>query len=128
MSPMHRGLAFFALIWVIAAPATAFADANRLTYLDSSDPYYVGLNFPKLTTPQWIGEAGVQAVVILAIDDMRGDHPARTERVYEAVLRPALDRLKQIDGRGAVSIMTNRIDPNSRHLQTWLKEGVSLET
>src|SRR5262249_20738563 len=35
---------------------------------------------------------------------------------------------KRIDGRAPVSIMTNKIDPKHPHLQTWLKEGVSLET
>ena len=40
-------------------------DGNRLTYLDGSDPYYVSLSHPKLTTPQWVGEAGVEAVVTL---------------------------------------------------------------
>src|SRR4030095_13320855 len=45
--------------------------ANRLVYLDENDPFYVHDQFPKLTTPQWIGEPGVDAVVILAVDDMR---------------------------------------------------------
>src|SRR5436309_9857006 len=107
------GLAFLAPAWA--------ADANRLTYLDESDPYYVSRTFPKLTTPQWVGEDGVEAVVILAIDDMRGH-----ER-WEAFLRPILRRLQQIDGRAPVSIMTCQIDPADPHLQTWLREGVSLE-
>jgi hypothetical protein len=98
------------------------ADGNRLTYLDGDDPYYVARDFPKLTTPQWLGDADVRAVIVLAIDDMRDPAP------YEAMLRPTLDRLKQIDGRAPVSIMTNSIDPRDPHLQTWLKEGVSLET
>src|SRR5436309_2731413 len=85
-----------AAVTASSADAANVANANRLTYLDSSDPYYVSREFPKLITPQWIGEAGVKAVVVLAIDDMRGDHPARTPRVYEAVLRPALERLKKI--------------------------------
>jgi putative membrane-bound dehydrogenase-like protein len=108
---------------ILAAPASAVpADRNRLAYLDRADPYYVGGSFPKLVTPQWVGEPGVEAVVILAIDDMRGPEK------WEAYLRPILDRLKKIDGRAAVSIMTNQIEPNHPHLQTWLKEGVSLET
>jgi putative membrane-bound dehydrogenase-like protein len=98
------------------------ADGNRLTYLDSNDPYYVGLKFPKLITPQWVGEEGVEAVVILAIDDMRGHEK------WEAFLRPILRRLQQIDGRAPVSIMTNQIDPQDPHLQQWRKEGLSLET
>ena len=45
---------------------------NRLNYLDEPcNPYYVSQSFPKLTTPQWYGEEGVEAVVIFAIDDMR---------------------------------------------------------
>jgi len=38
---------------------------------DENDPFYVSRGFPKLTTPQWVGEPGVEAVVILAIDDMK---------------------------------------------------------
>src|SRR6266705_6906946 len=72
-----------------AAEPPAKSSANRLTYLDESDPFYPGLHFPKLTTPQWVGEEGVEAVVILAIDDMR-----ETEK-YETFLRPILERLKQ---------------------------------
>ena len=112
---------FVCLLGLIAPPAHA-ADANRLTYLDSSDPYYVSRGFPRLITPQWVGEEGVDAVVILAIDDMRGHEK------WETFLRPILDRLKKIDGRAPVSIMTCKIDPADPHLQTWLKEGVSLET
>src|SRR5438552_3360774 len=90
---------------LLLMPTAVVADGNRLTYLDGNDPYYVSRQFPRLATPQWIGEEGVEAVVIFAIDDMR-DH-AR----YEAFLRPILRRLQQIDGRAPVSIMTNRIDP-----------------
>src|SRR5262245_15383704 len=96
-------------------------NANRRTYLDEDNPFYPGLNFPKLTTPQWVGEPGVEAVVILSIDDMR-----ETER-YEKFLRPILERLKQIDGRAPVSIMVNAISPTNAQLQAWLKEGLSLE-
>src|SRR5690606_8836150 len=76
---------------------------------------------PKLTAPQWVGEEGVEAVVVLAIDDMRG------HAKWEEYLRPILDRLKKIDRRAPVSIMTCSIDPAEPHLQTWLKEGLSLE-
>jgi hypothetical protein len=108
---------------VLAAAVLArAADGNRLVYLDENDPFYVSRSFPKLVTPQWIGEEGVQVVVILAIDDMK-EHAK-----WENYLRPILDRLKKIDGRAPVSIMTNRIDPRQPHLQTWLGEGVSLET
>lgn len=97
--------------------------ANRLVYLDNScDPYYVSLSFPKLTTPQWVGEEGVEAVVTLGIDDMRD-----TAR-YESYLRPILNRLKQIDGRAPVSIMTNSVDITAPQLDQWLEEGLSIET
>jgi putative membrane-bound dehydrogenase-like protein len=85
------------------------------------DPYYVHRGYPRLTTPMWVGEEGVEAVVILGIDDMRG------HQTWEAYLRPILERLKRIDGRAPVSIMTCGIDPHEPHLQKWLQEGVSLE-
>src|SRR5207302_10831242 len=96
-------------------------NGNRLAYLDEVDPYYPHKSFPKLITPQWVGEPGVEAVVILAIDDMRDP------KKYEAFLRPLLRRLQQIDGRAPVSIMTNQVDPKDPQLQTWLKEGLSIE-
>ena len=95
--------------------------APGLSYLDESDPFYPGLDFPRLTTPQWVGETGVEAVVILAIDDMRDPQK------YEAFLRPILDRLKRIDGRAPASIFCNQIDPQQPQLQSWLREGLSLE-
>lgn len=119
---MRQTLLCVSLLLISSYSALAAApDGNRLAYLDESDPYYVGRGFPKLVTPQWVGEEGVEAVVVLAIDDMRG--PAK----WEAYLRPILARLKQIDGRAPVSIMTCQIDPADAHLQTWLKEGLSLE-
>src|SRR3989442_13297572 len=78
------------------SPSPTRPDGNRLTYLDQSDPFYVGRDFPKLTTPQWVGEPGVEAVVILGIDDL--NQPDR----WEKFLRPILARLKQIDGRAPV--------------------------
>jgi putative membrane-bound dehydrogenase-like protein len=114
-------LALLSLALSVATTALG-GEANRLAYLDSNDPYYVGLDFPKLTTPQWVGEDGVEAVVVLAIDDMTQNAPK-----YEAFLRPILDRLKAIDGRAALSIMTNRVDAASPEVKRWLAEGVSLE-
>ncbi|MDB5389657.1 MAG: putative rane-bound dehydrogenase [Planctomycetaceae bacterium] len=101
----------------IAKPA-----GNRFTYLDETcNPYYPHRDFPKLITPQWVGDEGVEAVIILAIDDMRGHEK------WEQYLRPILNRLKQIDGRAPVSIMTCNIDPQHPHLQQWINEGLSLE-
>src|SRR5690348_10660061 len=98
------------------------ADANRLTYLDDTSPFWPGPKSAKLTTPQWIGEKGVDAVVVLAIDDMRD--PAK----YETFLRPILNRLKQIDGRAPVSIMTNTVKPDDPQFAAWLAESVSIES
>lgn len=118
---MRRPLLAIATVILIAGPLAA-GDGNRLAYLDGNDPYYPSRTFPKLTTPMWVGEEGVQVVVILSIDDMRGHEK------WETFLRPIIARLKQIDGRAPISIMTNRIDPDEPHLKEWLKEGLSLET
>jgi putative membrane-bound dehydrogenase-like protein len=106
----------------LVLPTARAADGNRLTYLDENDPYHVSRRSPRLLTPQWIGEEGVEAVVVLAIDDMRDP------KKYEQFLRPILQRLKRIDGRAPLSIMTNQVDPKDERLQGWLKEGLSLET
>lgn len=113
----------FRLLTTVAAllsfPLTLVA--ADLSYLHENNPWYPHTNFPKLTTPQWVGEEGVDAVVVLAIDDMRDSAK------YEAYLRPILQRLKQIDGRAPVSIMTCNVKPDDPQLQTWLDEGLSIE-
>ncbi len=130
MSP--RLLHLCAVMLAAHAFAAPFStNGNRLAHLDSDDPFYPGRNFPKLTTPQWVGEEGVEAVIILSIDDMR-----ETAK-YETVLRPILDRLKKIDGRAPVSIMANApaagrsfadtSSPDGEQIQAWLREGVSIE-
>ena len=118
-----RGLVALITSLALGSNLLAGPDGNRLAYLDDgANPYYVGRDFPKLITPQWVGEEGVEAVVTLGIDDLTDNAP-----MYEAVLRPILDRLKAIDGRAPVSIMTCKVDPKAPELQRWLKEGVSLE-
>ena len=54
--------------------ATTWAgDGNRLVHLDEpNNPWQFHRESAKLITPQWIGEAGVEAVLVLAIDDMVG--------------------------------------------------------
>ncbi len=101
--------------------AALAADANRLTYLDQSDPFHVGAHFPKLTTPQWVGDPNVDVVVTLGIDDM-----SQTAR-YEEFLRPILDRLHAVEGRAPLSIFCNSITPDDPQLGTWLEEGLSFE-
>jgi len=110
-----RWLIVVSLIVWAANPQAGNAQVNEM------DPYYPHRKFPKLITPQWVGEDGVEAVVILAIDDMK--EPKR----YEAFLRPILRRLQKIDGRAPVSIMSCSVDPTDPQLQTWLKEGLSIE-
>lgn len=119
---MQRVLAAV-LLWTIGTLSALAADAgNRLAWVDDPcNPYYVGLDAPKLVTPQWIGQPGVEAVIVLSIDDMRSSAP------YEKCLRPIIERLKQIDGRGPVSIMTNHADLADPQLQQWLAEGVTVE-
>ena len=116
-------IAISTLLTLVIATCAAAGDANRMVYLDGRcDPYYPDQATPRLITPQWIDVEGVEAVVVLNIADL-SDVPK-----YEAFLRPIIDRLKKIDGRGPVSIMANRIDPADKHLQRWLAEGVGLET
>jgi len=109
----------FVLLMLGLAQAYSGSPANRLVYLDGDDPFHVGLAFPKLTTQQWVGEKGVEAVVTLGIDDMRD------AKIYESFCRPILDRLKQIDGHAPLSIFCNSITPGEPILQQWLKEGLS---
>ncbi len=97
-------------------------DGNRLAYLDSNDPYYVHRAFPKLITPQWVGEEGAQAVVVLAVDDMN-DNSAK----YEAFLRPIIDRLEKTDGKAHLSIMTNSAKADDPIVKKFIEEGVSIE-
>ncbi len=101
---------------------SAALDVAELAAVDPANPWYPQTQFPvRLKTPQWFGESDVDAVIVLAIDDMRD--PAK----YEQYLRPILNRLKEIDGRAGLSIMTNEVKPDDPQLQSWLGEGVSLE-
>lgn len=124
---MRLALVFGCLLSLFAiAPGTLAADGNRLAYLSDDDPFYVSRSFPKLVTPQWIGEPGVEAAIILAIDDLKEDKPGEHLK-WADFLRPIVERLKKIDGHAPLSIMTNRIDARHPQLQSWLADGVSLE-
>ena len=102
----------------------AAANGNRLVHLDEpNNPWQFHRESAKLITPQWIGEKGVEAVVVLAIDDMSGDG-----QHFRNYLTPIIERLKIIDERGPVSITCNRPDPAHPNMQWLLGEGVSLET
>jgi hypothetical protein len=109
-----RRLAILLLVACAANPQAGYAH-------DDFDPYYPNRKSPKLITPQWVGEHSVEVVVILAVDDMKDP------KKYEAFLRPILRRLQKIDGRAPVSIMSCSVDPADPQLQSWLKEGLSIE-
>jgi len=107
---------------ILASGAEAADVGNRLTYLDEfCNPYYVGLHTPKLITPQWMGEEGVEAVIVLANDDLK------EVAGHEAYIRPIVTRLKQIDARSGMSLMGTQVDPDDPQLQAWLAEDVNPE-
>jgi putative membrane-bound dehydrogenase-like protein len=120
MVPCVRLLFGFALAACGLAPASL---AGAIAHADGGvEPYAVGLDTPRVITPQWVGEPGVEAVVILGIDDLN-NNPEK----YEAYLRPILDRLKRIDGRAPVSIFTCNANLKHFAIQKLLDEGVNLE-
>ena len=103
---------------------TLAADGNRLVHLDEpNNPWQFHRESAKLVTPQWIGEPGVQAVLVLAVDDMSGDG-----QQFRNYLTPIIERLQEIDGRGPVSITCIRPDPEHANMQWFIEQGVSLET
>jgi hypothetical protein len=122
---MKRWLFLAGLLFLTASFQAIAQEAPKKlprTYGDGPlDPYYPHRDYPKLITPQWVGEEGVECVVTLAIDDMR------ESAKYETYLRPILDRLKQIDGRAPVSIMSCSVNPLDPQLKKWLAEGLSIE-
>jgi len=96
--------------------------ANRLAYVDDPcNPFYPAPDTAKLTTPQWVGEPGVEAVIVLSCDDL--SDPQR----HETYLRPILERLAKINGRAPVSLFATKVDPQHPQLQQWLRQGVSIE-
>ncbi|MDB5347970.1 MAG: putative rane-bound dehydrogenase [Schlesneria sp.] len=119
--PSVTGLLIGLIVAFAVVIEASAEEGNPLSYLTSNEVWFPHREFPKLTTPQWVGDPEVDCVVTLAIDDMRDTAK------YEAFLRPILQRLKQIDGRAPVSIMTCQVKPEDQQLQEWLKEGLSLE-
>ncbi len=131
-SPMSRVLQSLSLIATVALVALFLrlgfesepfvSVPEPVAYRDHfTNPYWPSITSPKLTTPQWIGENGVEAAAVLSIDDMRGIEP------YQSFVEPILQRLEAIDGRAPLSIFTNQIDPNEPQIQRWLNRGVSIE-
>ena len=114
------------------------AAGNRFAYLDENDPYYPHGDFPKLITPMWVGEEGVDAVICLTIDDMcrvfaDGERPmgvptyARRPKVYFDFLKPVIERLQQIDGRAPVSVFSLQLDAEDKLVRHMRELGLSIE-
>lgn len=123
--PIARTLCFLASTLLVAMSLGAgAAAAERVEFVhpvEAVEPYLPHLHYPKLVTPQWVGEKGVECVVTLGIDDMRDPEK------YEQYLRPILERLKKIDGRAPVSIMTCQVPPEHPRVKQWLSEGLNIE-
>ena len=123
------------VLWVPYAFANGIG--SRFAYLSEDDPYYPHGDFPKFTTPAWIGEPDVEAVVVLSIDDMCRPFPkqrpkglptyARQPKVYFDFLKPIADRLIEIDGRAPISVFCLQLDSEDEIVQEMLKLGMSME-
>ena len=113
----------FALL--AAALSLDASPANRLCYLDGASPFHVDADFPKLTTPMWIGEEGVESAIILSIDDLNQDRMTH----YRDYLEPILKRLEEIQGKGkaSLSIFTNTVNADEPQLARWFERGVRLD-
>ena len=118
-----RLILIFAALAIVGSSDGA-ADGNRLAHLDEpNNPWQLERGSAKLVTPQWIGEEGVEAVFVLAIDDMLGDGQG-----FRNYLSPIIERLQKIDGRGPVAITCIRPKVDHPNMQWFLEQGVSLET
>ncbi|MEX2577687.1 MAG: FG-GAP-like repeat-containing protein [Verrucomicrobiales bacterium] len=122
----------------LSSRAAEQTDGNRFAYLAEDDPYYPDGDFPKLTTPMWIGEDDVDAAICLTIDDMcrmfpEGKRPkglpsyARRPQVYYDFLKPAIDRLRQIDGRAPVTVFSLQLDADDRLVRHMQELGLTME-
>ena len=98
------------------------APGNRLAYLDEfCDPYCVGLDSAKLTTPQWVGNEGVETVIVLANDDLK------VLATHADYFVPIMRRLKEFDADSGVSLMATQVPPDDPQIQTWLEQDVNVE-
>ncbi len=96
-------------------------DANRLVELDGETSWTGRPGEPKLITPQWVGEAGIECVVLLGVeaDGVLAE--------WEPVVRPIVERLKQINGRAPLSLFARDVEPGAQPLRAWLSDGVRVE-
>ncbi len=119
---MRTSLISLALATVLLGTAGAADIGNRLTYLDEfCDPYYVGLDSARLETPQWVGDEGVEAVIVLANDDL-----ADLAR-HENYIQPIMQCLKEYHADSGVSLMATKIPPGDPQVQAWLKDDINVE-
>lgn len=97
-------------------------DGNQLLYLEIPLVYHPDSRFPKLTTPMWIGEAGIEAVIILSIDDLRNvdEFSGFLNTVFKGLDERKLPSIP-------MSLMSNHADPQHPLLQEWLKREITLE-
>jgi hypothetical protein len=109
------------LALVCWANAVWAADANRLVELDGETSSTGRTVRPRLTTPQWVGEEGVDCVVLLGLE------AEGTLAEWQPVVRPVVERLKQIEGRAPLSLFARDVDPGEPPLRTWLLDGVRVE-
>jgi hypothetical protein len=80
---MARAIALTLAVCFLGGGVASIGAADKLTHTDPANPFWPDATSAKLLTPEWIGEDGVEAAVVLAIDDMRD--PA----IYEALDRRA---------------------------------------
>ena len=111
MIPVPKWLHWLgAWLFLFSIPSRAAVEGNRLTYLDGDDPFYVGVKFSKLVTPQWVGEPGVEAVVTLA----NTDHGAHAPFAYALAATATRTRAISLAGplpRELCPITANRCSP-----------------
>ena len=69
--PKQLTLGFIIATWLCPSYETirpVSADNPHSYLAEYSEPYYPGTNFPKLITPQWVGEAGVDPCFDQSVD------------------------------------------------------------
>ena len=104
---------------IAAEPEQHEARASQPT---NWNPYYPNRDSPRLTTPNWVGEPGVEAVVVLAIDDMRDTGQVRG-------LSPPDPEPAQGDRRPRRAQHHDQpgFAQTTPSFRSWLREGVSIE-
>ena len=124
-----------ALLSLLLLPGPLSADSaggSRFDYLEESGPFYPNGDFPRLITPQWIGEPGVDAVIHLTVDGISQvkslpDH-ALTPAACLDFLEPAIRYLTAIDGRAPITLYALRVHPRDPTLKRLADAGIATES